>query len=410
MVSENLKSPKIFYGWFVVAACFMVTLTLGETFWAFGVFFKPLEDEFGWSRAMLSSSYSAFLIGYAISVVFAGRLADRYSPRPILFVTAVLLGVGIALAGLAQTINQLRFALFIAGLGSGATWSVPAASIQRWFYGRKWTGLALSIVLAGAGVGAIIFAPLVNYLITNFNWRSTYVIFGVLMFLIIAVSTFVIKRSPLETQPVSKTDGTTAKPIVAQSWPTAKAIVTAPYIGIVFIASVGAFTFNTMSVHVAPFATDIGISRAAAAAALGFLGGLSVPGRIMSGLISDLIGWQKMLIIAVFGSAISIMLLLFLKAEWMLYGFVLLYGICQGIRSAAQIGMMSSLFGVRSLGELIGISSATSQFISAFAPFIAGFLFDIAGSYTVTFAILTVLLLVGGVVATTIKKPRVATK
>jgi MFS family permease len=82
---QEEKSPKIFYGWFIVAACFIATFTCGEAVWSFGVFFKPMEKEFGWSRALISSGYTGFLFGYAISAMATGRLADRYSPRPILF-------------------------------------------------------------------------------------------------------------------------------------------------------------------------------------------------------------------------------------------------------------------------------------------------------------------------------------
>ena len=81
----------------MVAACFAVTATLGETFWSFGVFFKPLENEFGWSRAITSSGYTAFLVAFAISLIFGGRLADRYSPRPILLIASLLAGLGISL-------------------------------------------------------------------------------------------------------------------------------------------------------------------------------------------------------------------------------------------------------------------------------------------------------------------------
>lgn len=120
-MSNEPKGPRIFYGWLVVAACFAATFTLGEALFTFGVFFKPLKNEFGWSRALVSSGYTAFLIGYCISVMTGGRLADRYSPRPILFVSGLLAGVGISLCSQIQSINQLRVFLFIGGLGAGAT-------------------------------------------------------------------------------------------------------------------------------------------------------------------------------------------------------------------------------------------------------------------------------------------------
>ena len=93
-----MKSPNnIFYGWFVVAACFAATFTVGETFWSFGVFFNALEDEFGWTRALVSSGYTAFLIGYSIGAIVMGRLADRFSPRPILAAAALIVGLGFIL-------------------------------------------------------------------------------------------------------------------------------------------------------------------------------------------------------------------------------------------------------------------------------------------------------------------------
>ncbi|MFW6114822.1 MAG: MFS transporter [Thermodesulfobacteriota bacterium] len=173
MFQDNGNSTK-FYGWFVVGACFAATFTLGEAMWTFGVFFKPLENEFGWTRAMVSSGYTAFLIGYAISAIITGRLADRYSPRPILFVSALLAGIGTSLCSQIQGINQLRFFLFIAGLGAGATFSVPTSVVQRWFYRRPHAALALAIVVTGVGIGALVFAPLINYLILSYGWRNTY--------------------------------------------------------------------------------------------------------------------------------------------------------------------------------------------------------------------------------------------
>ncbi|MDD5037912.1 MAG: MFS transporter [Dehalococcoidales bacterium] len=146
--------PKIFYGWFIVAACFLATLTLGETFWSFGVFFKPIEKEFGWSRSTISSGYMAFLAGYAFSVIISGRLTDKYNPRLILVLGALLSGAGISLCSRVHNVGDLQAFLFIAGLGAGATWSVPTATVQRWFYGRPKAGLALSIVSSGVGAGA----------------------------------------------------------------------------------------------------------------------------------------------------------------------------------------------------------------------------------------------------------------
>ena len=190
------KKPGFFYGWVVVFACFLATLTLGETFWSFGVFFKPLETEFGWSRALTSSAYTCFLIGHAISLIIGGRLGDRISPRPILLATAAIAGTGIALCSQTHSVNQLRLFLFIAGLGAGPMWSVSTTTVMRWFSGHKRAGVALAITTTGVGAGAIVFAPFINYFIKTSGWRDAFLYVGIIMFAIVLVAALLIRPAP----------------------------------------------------------------------------------------------------------------------------------------------------------------------------------------------------------------------
>lgn len=401
------KSSKVFYGWFVVAACFAVTLTLGEAFYSFGVFFKTLENEFNWSRTLVSSSYTAFLIGYAISVVITGRLADRYSPCSILIVASLFAGLGVSLCYQVRTIDQLRIFLFIAGVGAGATWSVPTSVVQRWFRNRQRAGLALGIVIAGVGVGALIFAPVINHLILTYGWRNAFLIVGILFFTILAISSFVIRQAPMDSRTFLEGERNMPKPIATQGWTTGKIVVTRSFLGITFIFCAGALAFNTVSVHLVPYATDVGISPTASAAALGLMGGFSVPGRIIAGFISDRIGWQKTLVFSIFGLVCSLLWLFFLRDSWMLYCFVFFGGMFNGMRSVANLGIIGGFFGMRSLGELIGIISAFGQVVGAFAPYMAGFIFDTMGSYSLAIIIVIAFLLGGGFIASIIKKPSI---
>ena len=404
-MSREAKGPTIFHGWFVVAACFGVTLTLGQTFWAFGVFFKPLQNEFGWSRTLTSSAYTVFLIGYIISVIAAGRFADRYSPRPVLFASALLAGLGISLCSQAHSISQLSTFLFIAGLGTGATWSVPSSIVQRWFYGRDRAGMALAIVVSGVGAGALVFAPLINYLILSHGWRNAYLIAGIISFLLIAISSLAIKRSPTDAKTVSKIRGDAPEPASTAGWATGKVVTTASFLSVTCILCIVLLALRVLSVHLVPYATDVGVTPTAAAAALGLMGGFSVPGRIMAGPISDKISWQKTLAISFLAMALSMPWLLFLKATWMLYCFVFFYGIFHGMTVTAHVGILGRFFGMRSIAELIGISEATAQLAGAFAPNLAGFIFDTTGSYFAAFVIVTVFLLGGCFIAMIMKPP-----
>jgi len=277
--------------------------------------------------------------------------------------------------------------------------------VQRWFYNRRRAGLALGIVVAGFGVGGLIFAPLINYLILSYGWRNAFLVIGIFFFIMITVSSIVIKQSPGETTTASDEEADARNPIGIQGWVTGKVVTTLSFAGITFTHCVVILAFQTICVHLVPHAMDVGVSPTASAVALGLLGGFSVPGRIISGFISDRLSWQKIMAASLFGMALFSLWLSFLKGTWMLYCFVFFYGICHGSRVPSYVGILSEFFGMRSLGELIGITTAIGILIAAFAPYVAGFIFDTTGSYFLAFMLVMVLLLSSSIIASVIKKP-----
>ena len=388
-MNAEQKKSGIFYGWVVVLACFLATLTLGETFWCFGVFFKPLETEFGWSRALTSSAYTCFLVGHAISLIIGGRLGDRISPRPILLATAVISGTAIALCSQTESVNQLRLFLFIAGLGAGPMWSVSTSTVMRWFSGHKRASLALAVTTTGVGAGAIIFAPLINHFISAYGWRDAFLYVGIIMAVIVLAAAVLVRRAP---------QADAASPASARREPPTRAMI-GSFLTVTFIITVAIFSFQAINVHLMPHATDVGISDTSAAVAVGLMGAFSIPGRLVSGFISDTLGWRRTLALAVLGMALSIPWLLWLDAVWMLYVFVLSYGICHGIRVPAQIGILGQTFGLSSLGQLVGISTAIGQLVGATAPYVMGFIYDHTGGYSAGFYALMATLAVTGILA-----------
>jgi len=398
------QEETLFYGWVVVAACFGLTLTLGETFWSFGVFLKPLQGEFGWSRAGVSSIFSAFILGYAISVVTGGRLVDRYNPKPILLTCAFLIAGGLCLCSVAGTLNHFRFFFWIVGLGSGATWSIPNSVVQRWFYRRNHAGLALGIVLSGVGVGALIFAPLINYLILSYGLRNTFTIIGVLFFVVIVTATLVIRPSPVDTVATINEVPAGAVRAQAASISTKRLLATWAFVATTFLVTAGNFTFQILSAHIVAHATDAGISPTVSAAALGLMGGVSIIGRILAGLLAGRLGWHRLLSLSFCGMGISTLLLLVVKDPLMLYVFVVSYGMFHGIRIAGQVGVIPDIFGIRSLGALIGVSSAIGQLVSFAAPFTAGLIFDVTGSYKPVFLVIFLVTMTAGFISAVLKR------
>ncbi len=392
------------HGWLIVGACFCLTLTLGETFWTFGVFFKPIQQEFGWNRAVVSSIFTAFLVGYSISVIASGRLVDRFNPKPVLLLSALLIVSGLCLCSRCATIDQFRICLFIVGLGSGATWAVPNTVVQRWFYGKKEAGLALGIVISGVGAGALIFAPLINFLIQNWGWRTTFLILGVLFGWVVGGATFVLRSVPSAEKALSRDPATAGLRTGGPVRGDGRRYATWTFAAMVFVIVVGIFAFQIISTHMVPYATDAGISPSAAAAALGLMGGFSIPGRLLSGFLSARLGWSRLLSLACFGTAASMLCLWRLQDIWTLHLFAFSYGIFHGARVSAQVGVIPEIFGMRSLGELIGITTAAGQLVSSIAPYAAGALFDASGSYSLAFLSMVILLTAAGVVAGFMKR------
>jgi MFS family permease len=402
---KDKNNTRVFYGWFTMGACFAVMLTQGGTMWTFGVFLKPMAQDLQWSRAQVSSGYTAFLIGYVISVVTTGRLSDRYSPGPILLVSAILAGLGFSLCSQVHTVNHLRVLLFIGGLGGGANWSVPTSTVQRWFFARERAGLALGITISGVGVGALIFALLADYLVSGRGWRDAYLMVGIIFFAVMAASSFVVKKAPGETGALSSGSGEAMNRLVLPRREMRQILKSLSFAGITICQCIAVAAFQIITAHLVPYATDIGIPSAASAAAMGLMGGSSIPGRIIGGHLSGRIPWQRILAFSHVGMGLSVLLLLFLEGAWMLYCFVLFYGLCHGSRVSAYLGILGDFFGMGSLGELIGITMAAGIFTGAFAPYLAGFLFDVTGTYRAVFTTMIVLLVASGIIARLLQKP-----
>jgi len=353
-------------------------LCMGEVMWSFGVFFKALQAEFGWSRSVTSSCYTFMVIGYAISAIVAGRLSDRYSARPVLLASALIAGSAIALCSQIETVFQLQGLLFAAGLGAGVLLSVPSSMVQRWFHNRPRSAIALAVVMSGVGVGALVFAPVINYIIATMGWRPAFMIAGLFFFVAVMFAAIVIRPAPIPSfTPYSGAETQEAHGSIAR-----QLVRTPRFIALVAVMMASVFSFQVLSVHLVPLATDTGISPEVAAAALGLAGAFSVIGRLVCGLVSGRLGWRWALALAEIGIGVAVLFLLVVDEVWMLYCFVGLYGVAQGVRAVSVSGVIGSLFGMRAIGELIGTVMACAQLAAAFGPYVAGYLHDVLGSYT----------------------------
>jgi len=193
-MAENRK-PGFFYGYIVVVAAFLIVTIMWGAAYSFGVFFKPLLEEFGWTRAMTSGAFSLSLILTGLLSVVAGKMTDRFGPQIVMTVCGLFLGSGYLLVSQVSAIWQLYlFYGVIMGAGMGGSFVPLASTVARWFVKKR--GMMTGIAASGIGMGILIMPPLANWLISSYGWRTSYMVVGVTALVLIIVAAQFLKRDP----------------------------------------------------------------------------------------------------------------------------------------------------------------------------------------------------------------------
>jgi OFA family oxalate/formate antiporter-like MFS transporter len=406
---DTPKRDPFHYGWVIVATCFVAAASYG-LFYTFGVFFKSLQAEFGWGRALTGSVHSVHLLIYASSTYYFGRLTDRIGPRRALSLGAIFIGVGLCLCSQIQNIWQLYLFYIIASLGSGVTVSLPNATVQKWFVKKR--GLALGLVTAGVGAGTLLLAPLSNSLITLFGWRPAYVIIGLLFWVLLTLNALFMEENPekkgLKPYGWEERRGPKAQSGVkeSQDWPVKDAMKTGVFFLIISIYFFTNLPIHMVMIHIVPYATDLEISKTFAASALGLIGGISILGRIGLGLVSEKIGWKWGLFLSCLLSGLMLLWLIGVRNLWMLSVFAVVYGFFYGGKITTIPGLIASFFGTRSLGEIIGAIHAVSLTGGIIGPVLGGYIFDRSGSYRIAFLIAALAFLTSAILTLFARPPQ----
>ena len=162
------RNSKFFYGYIIVSAAFCIQMIAWGMFSTYGVFFKPLTMEFGWTRAMISGASSLSMLVCGLLGIGMGRLTDRFGPRMIMVVCGFFLGLGYFLMSQINTIWQLYlFYGVLIGIGLSAIDVSLLSTVVRWFVNKR--GMMSGIVNVGTGVGMLIMPIVANRLISSYK-------------------------------------------------------------------------------------------------------------------------------------------------------------------------------------------------------------------------------------------------
>ncbi|MDO8567720.1 MAG: MFS transporter [Dehalococcoidales bacterium] len=381
------KKARFYYGYVIVGLASFVLLVVSGTMYTYGVFLKPLAADFNIGRAETSGVYSMSLFIAGFLYMFSGRLTDRFGPRVVLTVSGVFLGAGYFLMSRITAVWQLYlvFGVVIAIGQSGGL--VPMLSmVARWFVKRR--GIMSGIVVAGTGMGQVIIPQVATYLIGRFDWRTTFAIVGVAIFVLLVTVAQFLRRDPAQVGQVAygaeeTAPGSPAKKMSGFS--RGEALRTRQLWMLYGIYVCHGFYMQATMIHIVPYATDVGISPTTAATILAAIGGLGVVARIMMGSISDRFGIKRTLVIG-FGLALAGMVWLqFTRQLWTFYVFAFLFSLAYAALVAMEAPVTAESFGLKSHGEILAIVHLGSTTGGAISPILTGLIFDMTHSYNLAF-------------------------
>ncbi|MBL7211201.1 MAG: MFS transporter [Desulfobacteraceae bacterium] len=387
----------IFYGYLVVAAAFFIMVVVWAAFYSFGVFFKPLLNEFGWTRAMTSGAFSLSAIIMGVLGIAMGGLNDKLGPRAVMSICGLLVGGGYILMSRLSDIWQLYlFYGIILGAGMGGGFVPLMTTVARWFVKRR--GAMTGIIAAGIGIGAMVGPPLANRLILAYGWRLSYLVIGATVLIIMVLSAQILRRGPSrENTSANGEDKNCRDPLHQGSGGLSSAAALRTRRFWTFFGMIICFGFCVFSimVHLAAHTMELNISSASAANILATVGGLSIIGKLLLGRRVDIIGSRKVFIIGFILMSAALIWLVPAGKGWMFFVFAIFFGFAYGGCVSAESPLVAELFGLDSHGLILGFVSFGFTIGGALGPWLTGHIFDITHSYRLAFILCAILSALG---------------
>lgn len=414
---ETTHKFHIFYGWYILAACFVILFLTTGVRYTIGVVFKPLITEFGWDRGLVSLGFFINMTIYSFSIIIAGRAYDRYGPKWVIIISNVFLSTGfMSLAFIGSFRGFFIFYGIVAALGMGGT-TVPLFAVltSKWF--EKGRGLAVSLGLTGSCVGQFVLVPIFTILVLRYGWRISYFFIGLVMLIIITTLAFlVIKGDPHDlglkpwghTNEVKLRKEGDKKPAALESRDLGLTDAMKTYsfwlfVAFMFICGSGDFMVTT---HLIPMVTDYNIPPTTAGNMLAWLGLMSLPGILIAGPLSDKIGTKIPIFLTFLLRFVLFILILKYQNLVSFYIFACAFGFTLLITAPLNAILVGRLYGFSHIGLISGFITTIHHLGGGFLAYVAGEVFDRTGSYRLIFILSAVMVLIAALCTVLIKERR----
>ncbi|MYB42957.1 MAG: MFS transporter [Chloroflexi bacterium] len=387
-----LRRPReVYYGWWLLAGSIAaMALGSGVSFWAFGLYIGPLEDEFGWSRGEVSGALSVGVFSGGLAGPLVGRWIDTRGPREAILIGAVTTALSYGLLATTSELWQWYLYSAVNGVFRQMMFFIPfQALISRWFDRRR--GIALSILGTGFALGGVLVVPVMRWVIDTWGWGPSFIFSGVVIVLLyLPLGALLVRNHPSDVG--AQPDGAPApadqpvEPSEAASRLTGltlRAALATPHFWLVGLG----FTFLFfgmfgMLVHQIPLYVSLGVPRDTAALIVSATAALGMGSRLAFGLIVDRVRRFEHLVIAMCACLAGALVALLLDSSAAgISVFVVLWVCGTGGGPIIEAMLLTRMFGLAHFATLLGAMLVLEEFGLVVSPVIAGWIFDVTGSY-----------------------------
>ena len=394
-------AEKISYGWYILIGSFLILVIDGGVRFSFGILIKPLVSEFSWERGAITLAYTLNMLVFACCQPLAGKLLDRFGPKRLFSVSALVTTAGFMLTSQTTSLWDLYwyYGVVTAAGTSGISVSVVSSTLSRWF--KNLRVFLSGVAISGTALGQFLVIPLLALLMGKLGWRWAWIILGILLaVIIIPISLLVMKRDPSEgkDKAAGATDGQTAGERGDFSNTASSSVyrvlgsknfllVGATY----FICGFQDFFFVTQLI---PFATDQGLPAQAASNLQGLAGLLSISGLLICAAVAEKFGRKTPLFLTFLPRLVCFALLVCFDGKPWIYASALLFGFTLMALAPLTSVLVGELYGFQHIGTLTGVIFWVHHLGGALGAYMGGFIYDLTRSYALAFALALILALV----------------
>jgi len=396
---------KVFYGWWIVAACSGVQWLAAMTWMhSYGAYAVTLQEEFGWSMSVLSLAFALTRLESGLLGPLQGWLVDKFGPRIILTIGTLIFGLGFFVFSQVNSITTYFIAFILIALGSSlGGFATLMVSLVNWFDRHRAKAVAWSQI--GFSVGGLC-VPLIILGLEAWGWRTMAIVSGCMVLLIAGPLSQLVKHRPEEIGEVPdgillSDDGqhrhhSDYQQAKSFTWQQA---VREPSFWLISAGhGLSLLTVSSMLAHLIPHLTrGLDYPTLTAGIVFSFMTGIQLVGLFMGGYLGDRFDKRIICVLCMVGHFIGLLAITYATSYWWIAVFVIFHGLGWGIRGPLMVALRADYFGPKSFGTIMGISSLIVMIGMTAGPIFCGVMFDLYGNYERAFTIMAFISLTGSI-------------